>query len=87
MTREAMWARRIAEAMAQPEMTTPQATDATRNPRSAADVRHSRESRGALLLVRTLASADLSPVVYVQPKSVAGTPNTSSLGTPPSMEP
>src|ERR1700722_3773374 len=57
MTREAMCASRIAEPIAQPEITTPQTVVAARKRRSAVDARHSRGSRGPrLLLLRTLAS-------------------------------
>ena len=88
MTREAMCASRIAEAIAQPEITTPQTTVAARKWRSAADVRHSRGSKGALLLLlRTLASEGRSAEVGGQPKSAAGKPNTSNLGISRSVEP
>lgn len=82
MTRATMLASTIAEPIAQPEITTPQPTVATRKRRNAIEARHSRGSSGARepLVFRTGASPARSAAVSVRPRSASGKPNTSSLG-------
>lgn len=76
-----MCASRIADAMAQPEITTPHATVATKKRRSAVDARTKRGSSGPRLL-RVSASLGRSTVVFGQPKCADETPNTSNFGKP-----
>ena len=77
-----MCASRIADAIAQPEITTPHATVATKKRRSAADIRTKRGSSGPRLL-RVFASPSRSTVVFGQPKCADEKPNTSNFGKPP----